>query len=40
MYRALSVLNTAAVVASGNPGKIAKHVARKRTVKAGSRIVK
>ena len=39
-YRALSVVNTADVVLSGNPVKIAKHLARKRTVKLGSHLVK
>lgn len=42
LYRALGAVNTATYVlgAGANPGKLAKHLARKRTSKWGSRIVK
>lgn len=39
-YRTLGIVNTAYVVTTGNPAKIAKHIARKRTVKFGGRLVK
>ena len=38
-YKALSVLNTANVIASGNPNKIARHLARKKTTRLGAGII-
>lgn len=38
-YKALSTLNTLNTLASGNPVKISRHLARKRTVKWGGSII-
>lgn len=42
LYRVLGAANTATYVlgAAGAPGKLAKHLTRKRTSKWGSRLVK
>jgi hypothetical protein len=42
LYRTLGIVNTATYVlgAGANPGKLAKHLTRKRTSKLGSRIVR
>lgn len=32
-YKTLSILNTANVIASGNPNKIARHIVRRQLVK-------
>lgn len=39
-YKLLGALNTLHVVSSGNPIKVGKHLARKRTVKFGGRIIR
>lgn len=42
LYRVLGSVNTATYVLGGvsNPGKLAKHLTRKRTSKFGSRLIK
>lgn len=40
LYRTLGIVNTATYVLGANPGKLVKHLTRKRTSKFGSRIVR
>lgn len=39
-YRALGILNTASHVASGDPGRIVKHLLRRKTVKFGGSLIR
>jgi hypothetical protein len=38
-YKALSLLNTAEIIMSGDIAKISRHMARKRTIAIGSKII-
>lgn len=40
LYRLLGAANTATYLLAGNPAKLAKHLGRKRTTKAGARILR
>lgn len=39
-YRILGVLNTLSHLMSGDPGKVAKHLTRRRIAKLGGRLIK
>lgn len=39
-YRILGAVNTVSHILSGDPGRLLRHTARKRTVKFGGRLIK